>query len=331
MRGYRLLFGMIALGAASITCAAPLTPAQQAFADAQALAAGAQGGAAAAVGSGTVASTVNKFNPTYYNSNGTAPESGLYQNGNGNTVSAGQSKVTDCATGTVNPDPILRQNCEAINLMVNNPTNRPVIAIPPSLLAPSRAIVANANTLATSSLGIADPNAVGAFSGCVNKTVGPAPTTKICSEFKGSAAQQCTVGQVVVVDEFTNYKCDKTVDTYLPQTCDRTVVVTVTQPPPSAATLGGGKWVVTAGGPPFTLTCPTNNSTVTWNNSAVYTYLNWGCTSVGCYNGVVTQFVCPYDYTCPAGTTRSGSTCVKPPVVTSTVSNGCQIQEAAAL
>lgn len=331
MRGYRLLFGMMAWGTVSIASAAALTPAQQAFADAQALAAGAQAGAAANVSGGSVATTVNQFNPTYYNSSGTAPETALFQNGNGNTVSAGQTKVADCQNNAPNPDPFLRQNCEAIKLMVNNPSNRPVIAIPPSTFASSKAIVANANTLAATSLGIANPNTGGAFSGCVNKTVGPAPITKICNEFNGTAAQQCTVGRVVVVDEFTNYKCDKTVDTYLPQTCDRTVVVTVTQPPPIAATRVGGKWVVVGGGPPFSLNCPTNNSSMTWNNSAVYTYLNWQCNGVGCWNGVITQNVCPWDYSCPAGTTRSGVSCVLPPVFTSSINNGCTVQEAAAL
>jgi hypothetical protein len=140
---------------------------------------------------------------------------------------------------------------------------------------------------------------------------------------------------VVVVDEFTNYKCDKTVDTYLPQTCDRTVMVTVTQPPPIAATLGGGKWVVVGSGPPFTLICPTNNSSMIWYNAYVYTYLNWQCNQTGCWNGTVTRNVCPYDYSCPAGTTRTGSgtssMCVQPPVVSSAVNNGCAVQEAAAL
>lgn len=358
MRGYRLLFGMMAWGAVSISSAAALTPAQQAFADAQALAAGAQAGAVANVSGGSVATTVNQFNPTYYNSNGTAPESALFQNGNGNTVSAGQNKVSNCQNGAPNPDPFLRQNCEAINLMVANPSNRPVIAIPPSLLAPSRAIVANANALAASSLGIADPNAVGAFSGCVNKTVGPPATTKICSEFKGTAAQQCTVGRVVIVDEFTNYKCDKTQDTYLPQTCDRTVNVTITQPTPIAAT-------------PVYAIIPG-----LWNRSGCWTGSTDNGSSIPCYicntDGFVFKFslfkpptlsngpdgpilianpltsigytkgthVCLNTsvvdhYTCPPNTTLTGagtsSTCIQPPVVSSAVNNGCNVQEAAAL
>ncbi len=345
MKRYRFLFGLIALGAASITCAAPLTPAQQAFADAQALAASAQSSAAANVSGGSVASTVNQFNPTYYNSNGTAPESTLFQNGNGNTVSAGQSKVSNCATGAPNPDPFLRQNCEAINLMVANPSNRPVIAIPPSLLAPSRAIMANANALAASSLGIADPNAVGAFSGCVNKTVGPPATTEICSEFKGTAAQQCTVGRVVIVDEFTDYKCDKTVNTYLPQTCDRTVQVTITQPTPFAATLVYLPCPVgqTLSGPNCVGTVnPVKKCTSRSDCSGVLGKCGLYCPRWYCPTGQIALLnntrcgsVAGITYTCPANTTLTGSgtssMCVQPPVVSSAVNNGCNVQEAAAL
>lgn len=226
MSVYRWLAGIFLCAASSVSIA--VTPAQQAFADARALAEGAQSGAAAAVTGGGVAATINQFNPTYYNSGGTAPESSLFQNGDGNTISAGQSKISSCRNDPANPDPFLRQNCDAVNWMVRSQSARPPVTVPPSLFTASRAIVANAPALATSSLGIADPNAVGTFTGCVNRVVTPPPTTEICSVFSGGVEQQCTVGRVVVVDAFTNYKCDKTVDTYLPQTCDRALTATVT-------------------------------------------------------------------------------------------------------
>jgi len=226
MSGDRWLAGIFLCAVSSVSIA--VTPAQQAFEDAQALAASAQAGAAATVSGGGVSATINQFNPTYYNSSGTAPESSLFQNGDGNTISAGQSKISDCQNGNANPDPFLQQNCDAINWMMSSKSARPVISVPPSLFAASRAIVANAPALATSSLGIADPNAAGTFTGCVNKTVEPPPTTKICSEFMGTANQQCTVGRVVLADEFTNYQCAKTVDTYQTQACDRTLTATVT-------------------------------------------------------------------------------------------------------
>jgi len=353
MKRYRFLFGMMTLGVATFASAAPLTPAQQAFADAQALAASAQANAVSNLSSGGVSSTVNQFNPTYYNSNGTAPESTLFQSGNGNTVSAGQTKVADCQTGTPNPDSFLRQNCEAINLMVNNPSNRPQFSLPASMFASSRAIEAQ---------GVTAPNATGNFTSCVDKTVGAPPVAELCREWFGTSDQQCTMGRVVLVDEFTNYQCDKTTDTYLPQTCDKTVNVVVTQPAPVSATvtythiqgsfsqIPSSNTSSTDGVAAFAVTCNTNGSVFDIYGWAYAINLSISCTASGCYGYI--EYVRPsndtsstwYDYcpsvdvpsyTCPSGTTLTGSgtssTCIYPAVVTSTVSNGCAVQEAAAL
>ncbi|MDP2781065.1 hypothetical protein [Devosia sp.] len=414
MTGNRLLFGMMAWGAASIASAAPLTPAQQAFADAKALAASAQANAVANLSSGGVSSTVNQFNPTYYNSNGTAPESALFQGGNGNTVSAGQSKVADCQNGTPNPDPFLRQNCEAINLMVNNPSNRPQFSLPASMFASSKAIEAQ---------GITDPNATGSFTGCVDKATGSLPTTELCQEWFGIASQQCTIGRVILVDVNTNYQCDKTVDTYLPQTCDRTVNVTVTPQNPIQTT--NNPIGINAGDVPGGQTRTASNNLVVdtskryvmtyfhgdnygqlWvNGRLVYdaTYsigftdirgalLKYHCVGTGRNESCNTEWLmtngnyagyydvgCPWGspcmgvstaldlapylttggannlielacanvggpgpcnatisvFSCPANFTIAGTgisaTCVPPAVVTSTINNGCAIQEAAAL
>lgn len=351
---YRLFFGVMAWGAASFALAAPLTPAQQAFADAQALAQSAQANAVSNLSSGGVSSTVNQFNPTYYNSNGTAPESTLFQGGNGNTVSAGQTKVADCQNDAPNPDPFLRQNCEAINLMVNNPSNRPQIAIPESLFAASRAIEAQ---------GVTDPNAAGSFSSCVNKTVGSLATTEICTEWFGNASQQCTMGRVVVVNANTYYQCDKTATTYLPQSCDKTLNVTVTQPAPTPAKVTAtplqGTWSVTSVNTydwASTTTCNTNDSTIIAYGFASGSYgepgLNYSCSAQGCYvyyysdpsssdtwSSSATMAWCPsgftYTYSCPAGTTLTGSgtnsTCIYPAAVTSSINNGCSVLEAAAI
>lgn len=354
---YRLFFGVMAWGAASFALAAPLTPAQQAFADAQALAQSAQANAVSNLSTGGVSSTVNQFNPTYYNSNGTAPESTLFQGGNGNTVSAGQTKVADCQNDAPNPDPFLRQNCEAINLMVNNPANRPQISIPASLFAESRAIEANASALAASSLGINDPNAGGSFSGCVNKTVpAPPPTIEICREFSGSSAQQCTFGRVVVVDEFTDYKCDKTVDTFLPQTCDKTLNVTVTQSSPLVATAVNQASIAPLwrnktsaecldGGSATRALC--KNTRIYWCPPAIPAYSPsgtwavadngpspWQCTlppTAGqCPDGYnlsgdlcVSTVTASTSYSCPAGYTLNGSTCSIQATQTATANDYC--------
>ena len=324
--------------------AAALTPAEQAaqnaaaFAEAQALAKGAVNGAASGINDNSIANTINGFSNPNYQYSDTAPEAALFQGGNGNTQAAGVSKINDCQNGPVDPDAFKQQNCDAINYMAKQPATRPQFDVSndPNI-ARSRAITANASSLAANSLGFVDPNAVGAFSGCTTKTTTMAASTitEVCHDFTSSVSQSCALGRSVVVSANTNYQCDKTTNTYLPQTCDKTVNVVVTKTAQIAATLGGGKWVVVGGGPPFALTCPTNNKSVTWYNAYLYTYLNWRCNQVGCYNGSRTQDVCPYDYTCPAGTTRTGtgtsSTCVYPAVVTSSVGNGCAAQEAAAL
>jgi len=347
MKRYRFLFGMMTLGAATFASAAPLTPAQQAFADAQALAASAQANAVSNLSSGGVSSTVNQFNPTYYNANGAAPESALFQGGNGNTVSAGQTKVADCQTGTPNPDPFLRQNCEAINLMVNNPSNRPQFSLPASMFASSRAIEAQ---------GITDPNATGSFTGCVNKATGSLPTTELCQEWFGASDQQCTMGRVVLVDEFTNYQCDKTTDTYLPQTCDKTLNVTVTQSSPIPATavnqtsiaplwrnktnsecLDGGSFTRAMCRDTRIYWCPP--ALPAYSPSGTWTVANNGPSPVQC-TVPITAGQCPGGYTlsgdscvstvtastsysCPAGYTLNGSTCSIQATQTATTNDYC--------
>ena len=203
------------------------TPAEQAFIDGQAIAHGATQNAATGVTNGTLANTVNSFNPSYYNSSGTTPESALFLGGNGDTLTAGSAKVAACQTGTVNPDPFLQQNCDAINLMAKNPTTRPQFAINPNdpNIVKSKAIQANPATLAANSLGYASPTAMGAFSGCTTQTLTTpaAYTTEVCNDYMGINSQTCTMGQTVVVNANTSYQCNKTANTYQTQTCNRTL------------------------------------------------------------------------------------------------------------
>ncbi len=249
MRQNHSLFLVLAGVICTSANAVPPTPQQQAFAQAQALANAAQTGAAATISSGGVATTVNQFNPTYYNSSGNAPESALFQGGNGQPAAGGLAKVNNCQTGVPNPDNFLQQNCDAINFMVKNPATRPHISLPPSLFAPSKAIMTNAPALAAGSLGVTNPSAAGGFTGCTNQTVTPSPTLETCSEFTGTVAQQCTFGRVGLADKFTEYQGDKTNDIYLPQSCDKTVNVSVVQTPycsVSGSTTGLGQYKIGA-------------------------------------------------------------------------------------
>jgi hypothetical protein len=321
-------------GLAGIFCvsanAVPPTPQQQAFAQGQALANGGQAGAAATVSGGGVAATVNKFNPTYYNSSGNAPESALFQGGNGQPAGNGTAKVNNCQTGAPNPDKFLQQNCDAINFMAKNPTTRPHIALPPSMFAPSKAIMANAPALAAGNLGIANPNAVGGFTGCTNQTTTPPPTLEICREFTGTAAQQCTFGRVVLADRFTEYHCDKTNDVYMPQSCDKTVNVSVVQPVPVPPT------IVTTNSAIFKAPiCGSGNES---------SFVAAKCQSVGMSpvvdacdprTQILTYHCSTTTYTCPTGFTSTGSgtgmMCIGSPVISTSINNGCATQQAAAL
>ena len=230
-----LLIGLCLVGMVRFSLAAPLTPTQQAFSDAQTLAAGAQASAAANVTNGTVATTVNSFNPNYYSYSNTAPEASLFLGGNGDTSAAGVGKVTSCQTGPVNPDAFLQQNCDAINLMAKNPSVRPQFTINPSDpgIVASKAISANPSTLAANSLGFASPSAMVSFTGCTTttKTTAPTFTTEVCNDVMNTTSPVCTVGRTITVDAKTNYQCDRTTNMYQTQMCNKTInpVVTPTQ------------------------------------------------------------------------------------------------------
>ncbi|MHB0926994.1 MAG: hypothetical protein ACYC1F_10880, partial [Gallionellaceae bacterium] len=93
MAGYtRKIIALICLSAASIghLQADPMTAAQ-AFAEGKALGQGATGAAAGNITNGTIANTVNGFNPQYYQYSTTAPETQYFQGGNGDTYTPGTS------------------------------------------------------------------------------------------------------------------------------------------------------------------------------------------------------------------------------------------------
>ena len=313
------LFVVLCLSMASPVMSHAATPAEQAFSAGQAMAQGATQGAATSINNGTVANTVNSFNPSYYQYSTTAPQASLFLGGNGDTLSAGAGKVTACKTSAANPDPFLQQNCDAINFMAKNPTTRPQFAISPNdpAIVKSRAIQANPATLAANSLGFTSPSAVGAFTGCSNKTATtPATyTTEVCNDYMGIAGQLCTVGRTVVVNANTDYQCNKTVNAYQTQTCSRTLNAVVTQPPSVPATASTTydckKYSPTAFIWPFAPFVP-----------------NW-CVDWGLFVGMSTPVTI---YSCPAtGYTLSGTTCIPVPVITSSWINGCATQQAAAL
>ncbi len=230
-----VLCPMLLLGGAIPVLSHAVTPVEQAFIDGQATAQSATPNASTNITNGTIATTVNSFNPSYYNYSSSAPEEGYFMGGNGDTTTPGAGKVTACQTGPVNPNAFLQQNCEAINYMSKNPTTRPQFTITPGdpNVTRSRIIEANPGTLAASSLGYANPSAIGAFTGCTSRTVTTPPTytTEACNEYLNATSQMCIVGRTIVVDAKANYQCNQTANAYQTQTCNKTLNVVVTPTP----------------------------------------------------------------------------------------------------
>ena len=345
--------------AAALTQAEQAAAAQKAFSDAQALAGEASASAAAGISGDTAAKTVNSFNSTYYRYSDTAPEAALFQGGNGSTQAPALNKITSCANDPANPDKFLQQNCDAINLMAKNPSTRPQFQLTNDpMFAKTRAIEANSSTLAANALGFVDQNAIGAFTGCTtqNQTTPATQAIEVCHEGSTDSSQTCRIGRSVVVSANTNYQCDKTTNTYLPQTCGKTLNVTVTQSNPIPATAVNQTSIAPLwryktnsecqdGGSATRSSC--RNTRIYWCPPALPAYSpsgTWG----GVNNGPspvqctvpITAGQCPDGYTlsgdscvstvtastsysCPAGYTLNGSTCSIQATQTATTNDYC--------
>ena len=294
----------------------PMTAAQ-AFAEGKALGQGATGAAAGNITNGTIANTVNSFNPTYYQYSTTAPETQYFQGGNGDTHTPGANKITSCANDPANPDKFLQQNCEAINYMVRNPTIRPQFTINPNdpMILNSRQITATAGTLAAQSLGFADPSAMGTFTACQTTTTSTSPTytTEVCNEYLSSTTNMCIVGRDVVVDAQSNFQCNETANAYETSTCDKTLNVTVTQPQPIAAT------------PNYSCPAGQTLSGTTCVQPTIAASVNYSCTAGSTLSGSTCQpapTTATANYSCGTGQTLSGTSCVTP-AVNATLNYSC--------
>ena len=314
----RKIIALICLSAASIghLQADPMTAAQ-AFAEGKALGQGATGAAAGNITNGTIANTVNGFNPQYYQYSTTAPETQYFQGGNGDTYTPGANKITSCANDPANPDKFLQQNCDAINYMVQNPTTRPQFTINPNdpMILNSRQITANANTLAAQSLGFADPSAMGSFTACQTTTTSTSPTytTEVCNEYLSTTENMCIVGRDVVVDAQSNFQCNETANAYQTSTCDKTLSVTVTTPQPIPATSN--------------YSCPAGQtlSGTTCVQPVVAAQVNYSCSAGSTLSGSTCQpasTTATASYSCGTGQTLSGASCVTP-AVNATLNYSC--------
>ena len=308
---------LLYLGGAIPVLSHAVTPAEQAFIDGQAAAQSATSSASTNITSGTIATTVNSFDPSYYNYSGTAPEAGYFMGGSGDTITPGAGKVTACQTGPVNPNAFLQQNCDAISYMARNPSIRPQFTINPNdpMILNSKQITANAGTLAAQSLGFVDPSAMGSFTACQTTTTSTSPTytTEVCNEYLSSTTSMCIVGRDVVVDAQSNFQCNETANVYETSTCDKTLSVTVTQPQPIAAT------------PNYSCPAGQTLSGTTCVQPTIAASVNYSCSAGSTLSGSTCQpapTTATANYSCGTGQTLSGTSCVTP-AVNATLTYSC--------
>ncbi|PZP49716.1 MAG: hypothetical protein DI596_15555, partial [Azospira oryzae] len=187
-----------------------------------------------ALGSSNIQGTFNSINsgsaadkiPAY----GTNPaETQYYQGGQGDLSGPGVTKMQSCATAAPDPDPIRRQECEAVNFLARNPQIRPQFNIDRKdpMFAKARDIGRNAENI-FQSLGI--NGGTGASTQCTTKTeTTPAQyTTETCSTVREIGQQQCTMGRIVNIDADANFQCEQTVNAYETLKCRRGSDVTCT-------------------------------------------------------------------------------------------------------
>ncbi|MEO1767667.1 hypothetical protein [Thiobacter aerophilum] len=150
------------------------------------------------------------------------PEAGYFAGGQGQTASFGVTKMQTCATATPDPDPIKRQECEAVNFLARNPQIRPQFNITKHdpMFARARAINQNAEA-AAQQFGV---NVGGSSTQCTTRTeTTPAQyTTETCSSIKEIGEQQCTMGRVITIDTDANFQCEQTQKSYSTQQCSKT-------------------------------------------------------------------------------------------------------------
>lgn len=161
---------------------------------------------------------------------GTNPaEAQYFQGGQGQLSGPGVGKMQTCATATPDPDPIKRQECEAVNFLARNPQIRPQFNISKNdpMFTKAKNIGNNAESI-FQSLGM--NGGTGTSTQCTTKTeTTPAQyTTETCSSLKEVGQQQCTMGRVINIDADANFQCEQTVNAYETLKCRRSSSVTCT-------------------------------------------------------------------------------------------------------
>ena len=125
----------------------------------------------------------------------------------------GASRITECKTEGKGTDKVANQECEAVNFLAKNPDNRKRFQLPsndPAILAGRDAInKAKKDTLSEN--------------GCVMKTTTTPSQSRIesCNEYNPVESSSCIMGRQIVVDDYSNYQCDQTLNAYEYPKCNR--------------------------------------------------------------------------------------------------------------
>jgi hypothetical protein len=177
-------------------------------------------GAASGINTGNVQDKI----PLY----GTQPtETQFFQGGQGELSGHGVTKMQMCTTASPDPDPIKRQECEAINFLAKNPQIRPQFNIDKndSMFLKAKNIENNAESF-FKGFGMS----MGNSTQCTTKTetIPAQYTTETCSSLKEVGEQQCTMGRIINIDVDSNFQCEQTINAYETLKCRRSSVVTCT-------------------------------------------------------------------------------------------------------
>ncbi|WP_194713320.1 hypothetical protein [Noviherbaspirillum soli] len=125
----------------------------------------------------------------------------------------GSSRITECKTEAKGTDKVANQECEAVNFLAKNPDNRKRFQLPsndPAILAGRDAInKAKKDTLSEN--------------GCVMRTTTTPSQSRIesCNEYNPIEASNCIMGREIVVDDYSNYQCDQTLNAYEYPKCNK--------------------------------------------------------------------------------------------------------------
>jgi len=188
---------------------------EDAFQAGKRLGEGSRQNAASQISAGNAMGKIPSYGePTYLNN--------LFLGGKGELTSYGNATVQLCATANPNPDPIRRQECEAVNFLSRN-RNTLSLSKNDQMFSKAKQIRENAeNTFQSLGAGT-----MGNSTSCTNRVERTQEiyATETCTNIAELEERQCTMGRVLNIEERNNYKCEEIKGTIFEATCQNTQVV----------------------------------------------------------------------------------------------------------